>query len=1521
MNATAAPPVPGSSLGNIATAIDQHAQGVTGDQHSAWTRAGNAPHEMLAVGQRWADGVGQARKAWSDINEPATPGGPPPTAGEKTARVIRAVQQTAGALMGGLGLMKDALDVGFANLTAPLAAVMPSLPAATLMSPYIGTPHAHVAHPPSGPPPVPPTPMPSIGMAMLGHSVKVLINNMPAARVDDIGLAPTCCGIPPAWFKIKTGSSNVFIGGNRAARLGDICKACPVVPDPPAIPAGKVMAAIGKAAEGASKAMAVAGVAVGALGIAADVAEEAVADDAAVQAGKALSAAMASAQMAMDAAKQAAEKLMWKDVPVLPPTGSIGAIVDPSHATVLIGGFPMIHIPDPVGALLNRLSRYKPKASSSNEGCGKEGEPVDVVTGANLEDSIDYPLSAAVGITWRRAYDSTRHNVRGPLGYGWRHTLEDELRFDADGVTYVPVSGVPVMFPPLPHDRARACRDGWTLRRVNAAIFRLRRTAGPTLEFVVPPGGGTGQLSRAFTERDELRLTHDPRGRLTSIHRRGEPPIALVYDARGFLTGLVESADHGSQTRLVSYEYDASEDLVAWTDAMGHRATLTYDASHRLIRKGDRRGYSYHYRYDVQGRCVHSAGDDGMYDVSLRYVDGARATEVTHSDGGIWTYCYDENGTITRIIDPYGTPRERETDDSGKVVLERDGTGNEYAIVHDAAGGVVGRRDPFGHVSADLMDLRRHNHRALVAPTTPLEWETGSLLRPRHIRAAPGNGVEVQVAVTSTYDRLGRKVEERLGREAVRRWTYDGNGNVLHYEDGDGFRTRFDYTSWNLLQREADARGRQTVFSYTPRERVRTVTDAGGTTSEYEYDLRDNITRVIRHGRVRDRYLRDRADNLIEKQDGAGQTLLRFEVGAGNLPTLRRLASGDTHTFAYDGLARLTRATTDAHDITFDYAGAGRRPTTDIRDGVGVRHRLDGLRRTCRVLERFEIVYLQQDGRLTVTDPTGGKHQITVAPEGSVTVASSNGRTETRRYDRHGRCLSKRQTGWRQRPWSRDYVYSPEGDLLAVRDNQRGGCRYRYDAGHRLEGEVRRDQELVRYDHDVAGNLLAKESLAGVVMGPGNRLRAANGETFEYNDRDHVASRTGAQGTTTYEYDSCDRLIRCLTPTGEWRSLYDPLGRRITKSWLGETTEYYWDHHRLAAERAPGGELRLYVYLDADALVPFMFVDYDSQVTPEESGRRYFISTDQIGMPLRVEDEHGAVVWEAEVEAYGVTKVRSGNRVDFAMRFPGHYEDSEIGLFYNRFRHYSPVLGRYLQSDPMGTAGGVNLYAYPANPLTAVDLFGLHPPKEEGEEGASATGVDDEKTVQMPRPLTPEEEAAAKQLVSITRGLAKSMVDNEDPGRGPVLTGVIDPRYPEDGPFFGQNTGLPKDLSKPLQGNLDDHVDNIDKGIAQPRVTAGKPTDGHSEVNALDQALKNRSAREGGRETTQDDLNDMIGHNVNLKKGPKVQNDDGTTTRVPAGEGCPPRCDHCRPISGGTRMVDKDGQLTDHGGGGDDGDE
>jgi uncharacterized Zn-binding protein involved in type VI secretion len=275
----------------------------------------------------------------------------------------RAVQSVVGGVLGGIGVVGDMINAGFANLTAPIAKVFPSLPAATITMMYVGVPHTH-SHPPSLIPPAPPVPLPSLGTVLLGTSVRVLINGMPAARCGDIGIAPTCCGFVP-FFQIKTGSSNTFIGGNRAARVLDICQVCAKADERKGtIDAGKVMGAIGAAARGVQAVQK----GLGYAAIAMDAMEAATEDDAAMQSAKAMAAAMGAAQMAADKAAEALTKTMGTDPAVLPPR-ALGAIVL-GHPNVLIGGFPMVNIPNPAELLLKRLARYKRKPPGEEDGKG-----------------------------------------------------------------------------------------------------------------------------------------------------------------------------------------------------------------------------------------------------------------------------------------------------------------------------------------------------------------------------------------------------------------------------------------------------------------------------------------------------------------------------------------------------------------------------------------------------------------------------------------------------------------------------------------------------------------------------------------------------------------------------------------------------------------------------------------------------------------------------------------------------------------------------------------------------------------------------------------------------------------------------------------------------------------------------------------------------------------------------------------------------------------------------------------------
>lgn len=330
-------------------------------------RAADAAREIPNTGEALfgEQGVtGKFAKSWSDglesfskANSPLDPSRPETSVerAQRAARQIRAVQTIGANILAAINLPQDILNVGFAKLTNAIAAIVPPFPAAFLGSPYMGVPHAH-SHPPSLIPPAPPVPLPSIGVVTLGTCLKVLISNMPAARCGDIGLAPTCCGFVP-FFQIKTGSSKIFIGGNRAARMLDICEACTKADDRK-IEAGKMMAAVGKAASAASTGLAAAGIIMGGAAVIADAAEAATEDDAAMAAAKGLSAAMGAAQMAADAAAAAITKAMGTD-PGIPPGGK-GAILM-GNPTVLIGGFPMVNIPNPVNYLLDKLKRYVPK--------------------------------------------------------------------------------------------------------------------------------------------------------------------------------------------------------------------------------------------------------------------------------------------------------------------------------------------------------------------------------------------------------------------------------------------------------------------------------------------------------------------------------------------------------------------------------------------------------------------------------------------------------------------------------------------------------------------------------------------------------------------------------------------------------------------------------------------------------------------------------------------------------------------------------------------------------------------------------------------------------------------------------------------------------------------------------------------------------------------------------------------------------------------------------------------------------
>ena len=92
----------------------------------------------------------------------------------------------------------------------------------------------------------------------------------------------------------------------------------------------------------------------------------------------------------------------------------------------------------------------------------------------------------------------------------------------------------------------------------------------------------------------------------------------------------------------------------------------------------------------------------------------------------------------------------------------------------------------------------------------------------------------------------------------------------------------------------------------------------------------------------------------------------------------------------------------------------------------------------------------------------------------------------------------------------------------------------------------------------------------------------------------------------------------------------------------------------------------------------------------------YYVHADHLGSPRAVtRPSDNAMIWQWDnVDPFGANLPNENpggqGTFKYALRFPGQYYDAETGMHYNYFRDYDPVIGRYIQSDPIGLKGGLN---------------------------------------------------------------------------------------------------------------------------------------------------------------------------------------------------------------------------------------
>ena len=290
---------------------------------------------------------------------------------------------------------------------------------------------------------------------------------------------------------------------------------------------------------------------------------------------------------------------------------------------------------------------------------------------------------------------------------------------------------------------------------------------------------------------------------------------------------------------------------------------------------------------------------------------------------------------------------------------------------------------------------------------------------------------------------------------------------------------------------------------------------------------------------------------------------------------------------------------------------------------------------------------------------------------------------------------------------ARDYIWNADGEVGGINDKLRGCQVFSYDRSGWLTGRTGQMYDHDHYYYDRAGNLLADEYQNAVTD---NRLPGYGRDRYGYNEWGEMTTRRDQQ----LAWNAQGQLTRVISSNSETRYRYDALGRRISKATYGRHTDqreqrrttFVWEGFRLLQETTWQGK-RTYLYDAEQSYTPVASVTGCG-----ESQKIGYYHTDVTGTVQEVTAADGTLVWAGYQAGFGENRgdiSNSGAYFEQPLRLPGQYYDEETGLHYNLFRYYAPECGRFVSQDPIGLAGGLNLYAYGPNPLRWIDPLGLTP--------------------------------------------------------------------------------------------------------------------------------------------------------------------------------------------------------------------
>ena len=505
------------------------------------------------------------------------------------------------------------------------------------------------------------------------------------------------------------------------------------------------------------------------------------------------------------------------------------------------------------------------------------------------------------------------------------------------------------------------------------------------------------------------------------------------------------------------------------------------------------------------------------------------------------------------------------------------------------------------------------------------------------------------------------------GPDRITKNSYDAAGRVTKVQ------TAFGQTE------QAD----EVTVTYSSNGKTATVKDAEGNLTTYEYDGFDRLKKT--------RYPVTTAGANASSTTDYEQ----LSYDANSNVTQRRLRDGGTIDFTYDKLGRPISATPNGElAVNYQYDLAGQ--LTQVQrpgDGVTVTLAYDALGRQLSEAQPFGSASYQYDSggrltRLTWGDGFYVTYDYDVA--GNVTAIRENGAASgigvlaTYSYDNAGR----RTAITRGNGTTTTYAFDPVSRLSATTQNLSGTTSDQtigsitYNPASQIQSQVKSNDAYAWSGHY---NVNRNYTVNGL-----NQQTAAGATTLGYDARGNLTT----SGSSTYIYNKLNQLT-----SGPGVTLYyDTSGRLVEYDTATSTRFYYAGSAMLAEVSNPSGViLRRYVPgPGTDEPV----VWYEGSTTAD----RRWLHADERGSVIAVSNGSGAMLSINRYDEYGIPQSSNAGR----FQYTGQTWLPELGMYTYKARMYSPTLGRFMQTDPIGYGDGMSWYNYVGgDPVNFTDPSGM----------------------------------------------------------------------------------------------------------------------------------------------------------------------------------------------------------------------